>query len=74
MAVSLSTSILVVQDHNATALIFSTCACRKSNPGILVMQPAQDWATENVPGAIDGRETGASFSRDRCVRAGGGAR
>jgi hypothetical protein len=30
------------------------CACRKLNPGILVMQSAQDWATKNVPGAIDG--------------------
>jgi hypothetical protein len=30
------------------------CACRKSNPGILVMQPAQDWAAKNVPDAIDG--------------------
>ena len=29
-------------------------ACRKSNPDILVMQPAQDWATKNVPGALDG--------------------
>jgi hypothetical protein len=32
----------------------TTCGCRKLNPGILVMQPAQDWATKNVPGAIDG--------------------
>ena len=32
----------------------SHCACRKSNPAILVMQSAQDWATKNVPGAIDG--------------------
>ena len=31
-----------------------TCACRKLNPAILVMQSAQDWATKNVPGAIDG--------------------
>ena len=30
------------------------CACRKSNPAILVMQSAQDWATKNVSGAIDG--------------------
>ena len=30
------------------------CACRKLNPGISVMQSAQDWATKNVPGAIDG--------------------
>jgi hypothetical protein len=36
------------------------CACRKLNPGILVMQSAQDWATKNVPGAIDG-------ARDRCI-------
>jgi hypothetical protein len=35
-----------------------TCACRKLNPGILVMQPAQDWATKNVPGAIDGAREG----------------
>ena len=31
-----------------------SCACRKLNPGILVMQSAQGWATKNVPGAIDG--------------------
>ena len=30
------------------------CACRKSNPDILVMESAQDWATKNVSGAIDG--------------------
>jgi hypothetical protein len=34
------------------------CACRKLNPGILVMQPAEDWATKNVPGAIDGAREG----------------
>ena len=34
------------------------CACRKLNPGILVMQPAQDWAAKNVPGAIDGAREG----------------
>jgi len=27
-----------------------TCACRKSNPNILVVQPAENWATTNVPG------------------------
>jgi hypothetical protein len=37
-----------------------TAACRKLNPGILVMQSAQGWATKNVPGAIDG-------ARDRCI-------
>jgi hypothetical protein len=31
-----------------------TCACRKLNPGILVMQAAQDWATKNVPGEFGG--------------------
>jgi hypothetical protein len=35
-------------------------ACRKLNPGILVMQFAQGWATKNMPGAIDG-------ARDRCI-------
>jgi hypothetical protein len=35
-----------------------TCACRKLNPGILVMQPAQDRATKNVPGAIDSAREG----------------
>ena len=38
----------------------TACAYRKLNPGILVMQSAQDWATKNVPGAIDG-------ARDRCI-------
>ncbi len=36
------------------------CACRNLKPAILVMQSAQDWATKNVPGAIDG-------ARDRCI-------
>lgn len=35
-------------------------ACRKLNSGILVMQSAQDWATENVPAAFDG-------AKDRCI-------
>ena len=30
------------------------CACRKSNPNILVMQPAQDRAAKNGPGQFDG--------------------
>jgi hypothetical protein len=37
-----------------------SCACRKLNPGISVMESAQDWATKNVSGAIDG-------ARDRCI-------
>jgi hypothetical protein len=34
----------------AYARLTETCACRKSNLGILVMQPAENWATKNVPG------------------------
>src|SRR5271156_3314225 len=39
-----------------TALRLATAgrAFRKLDPGILVMQSAQDWVTKNVPGAIDG--------------------
>jgi hypothetical protein len=29
-------------------------ACRKSNPGILVVQPAENWAAKNLPGPFDG--------------------
>ena len=32
----------------------TTCACRKSNPDILVVQPAENWAAKNVPGPLDG--------------------
>jgi hypothetical protein len=32
----------------------STCACRKSNPDILVVQPAENWAAKNLPGPFDG--------------------
>jgi SRSO17 transposase len=39
---------------------FNRGACRKLNPGISVMESAQDWATKNVSGAIDG-------ARDRCI-------
>ena len=30
------------------------CVCRKSNPNILVVQPAQDRAAKNGPGQFDG--------------------
>jgi len=33
---------------------FAPCACRKSNPDILVVQPAENWAAKNVPGPLDG--------------------
>jgi Cu/Ag efflux pump CusA len=29
-------------------------ACRKSNPTILVMQPAQDWKAKNTPCSLNG--------------------
>jgi hypothetical protein len=32
----------------------SLAACRKSNPNILVVQPAQDRAAKNGPGQFDG--------------------
>ena len=35
-------------------LLKTTCACRKSNPNILVVQPAQDRAAKNGPGQLDG--------------------
>jgi hypothetical protein len=44
---------LELADRRA-AIAKCACACRKSNPAILVMQSAQDWATKNAPGAVDG--------------------
>jgi len=32
----------------------TSCACRKSNPDILVVQPAENWAAKNLPGSFDG--------------------
>src|SRR3981081_4561765 len=29
--------------------VLGACACRKSNPSILVMQSAEDWAAKNTP-------------------------
>jgi len=49
-----------VKDDIRPLVDANRCACRKLNPGILVMQRAQDWATKNVPDAIDG-------ARDRCI-------
>src|ERR1700745_113695 len=40
-------------------LLSNTCACRKSNPDIVVVQPAENWAANNLPGLFDGtRERG----------------
>jgi len=36
------------------------CACRKSNPNILVMQPAQDRTAKNVPSSLN-------RARCRCI-------
>ncbi len=36
------------------ALTDNPRACRKSNPDILVVQPAENWAAKNVPGPLDG--------------------
>ena len=52
--------LVLIASDDLIAGLLNRCACRKLNPGILVMQPAQDWATKNVPGAIDG-------ARDRCI-------
>ena len=38
--------------------IEDVCACRKSNPDILVMQPAQDRAAMNVTNGPDGARYG----------------
>jgi hypothetical protein len=35
--------------HNGGPMVFDPCACRKSNPDILVMQAAEDWAAKNTP-------------------------
>ena len=43
--------------HDLSIMLCSTlldCACRKSNPKILVVQPAQDRAAKNGPGQFDG--------------------
>jgi putative ABC transport system substrate-binding protein len=34
--------------------ILDGCACRKSNPDILVVQPAENWTAKNLPSPFDG--------------------
>jgi hypothetical protein len=34
--------------------IHYSCACRQSNPDILVVQPAENWAAKNLPSPFDG--------------------
>jgi hypothetical protein len=38
----------------STMTEIDSCAYRKSNPAILMMQSAQDRAAENAPGGLDG--------------------
>jgi hypothetical protein len=45
-----------------------TCACRKLNPGVSVVESAKIGRQRMCPARSTARETGASFSRDRCVR------
>jgi hypothetical protein len=35
--------------RDALDAIGDTCACRKSNPDVFVMQSAEDWAAKNTP-------------------------
>jgi D-erythrulose 4-phosphate isomerase len=35
------------------AILFCGCACRKSNPNILMMQSAEDWAAKNVASSLN---------------------
>ena len=44
------------------------CACRKSNPEIWWCNPPRIGRQRMCPASSAGREIGASFSRDRCVR------
>ena len=37
-----------------TIALVGPCACRKSNPDILVVQPAENWEAKNLPGPFDG--------------------
>ena len=47
----------------------NTCACRKSNPAVLMMEPAQDRKAKNAAGRQETvRRDDASLFRDRCVR------
>ena len=50
----------------------STCACRKSPPDILVMQPAQDRAAKNMSGMLNGARY-VSLSETKSGHIGGGS-
>jgi hypothetical protein len=46
--------LLLVLPINASTGNAAACACRKSNADILVVQPAENWAANNLPGSFDG--------------------
>jgi hypothetical protein len=50
-----------LKKSKTTIYLDEPCACRKSNPNILVVQPAQDRAAKNGPGQFDG-------ARDRRIQ------
>jgi hypothetical protein len=41
-------------DRGENLGVLAGCACRKSNPDILVVQPAENWAAKNLPDPFDG--------------------
>ena len=43
-----------IAEQSSNVTISDGCGCRKSNPNILVVQPAQDRAAKNGPGQFDG--------------------
>ena len=45
---------LEMNDMSHHAISFESCAYRKSNPGILVVQSAQNRATENASNCLGG--------------------
>jgi hypothetical protein len=44
----------VGSNHPQPIAVGITCACRKSNPDILVVQPAENWTAKNLPSPFDG--------------------
>lgn len=40
-------------DFSIGELSQRTCACRKSNPNILMMQATQDWKAKNTPCSLN---------------------
>ena len=51
-------AISVLKEAGAIRECEEHCPCRKSNPDILVVQPAENWTAKNVPGPLDGARDG----------------